>query len=159
MATKSDLLLAKLEAINARTNLTVTDHLFLLFTAVTGQARGSLMDLWAIVRDMAALPLGTDMFQWVLDQTPPSFSGTPVITGTGEEGTMLTLTDEGGPTGAPTPTVAYEWFVDGVATGQTNDEYEVQASDVGLDIECRVTAVNITGSVTAASNAIEGVAA
>lgn len=75
----------------------------------------------------------------------PSIAGDPYI------GETLTATP-GTWTGADS--VSGEWYVNNVATGDTDTSYTVLLADAGLQIEYRETATNGAGSVTQASNTI-----
>ena len=82
----------------------------------------------------AALPVNT---------LAPSIAGDPYV------GEVLTATP-GTWTGADS--VSGEWYVDGVATGDTDTSYTVLLADAGKPVEYRETATNGAGSVTQASN-------
>lgn len=69
---------------------------------------------------------------------PPHVSGDPYV------GEVLTATP-GAWTGADS--VAGEWYVNSVATGDTDTGYTVLLADAGLLIEYRETATNTDGSV------------
>ena len=73
----------------------------------------------------------------------------PVITGTLLVGSTLTATP-GTWTGADT--VSGEWYVNSVATGDTDTGYTVLLADAGLLIEYRETATNADGSVQAVAS-------
>lgn len=75
----------------------------------------------------------------------------PAITGDPYIGETLTATP-GAWTGADT--VSGEWYVNNVATGDTDTSYTVLLADAGKSVEYRETATNTTGSVTQASNTI-----
>ena len=88
----------------------------------------------------------------------PANTAAPVASGTGAVGATLTTTN-GTWTNSPT-SYSYQWLRGGVAIGgATSSSYVVQAADVGLAITCSVTAFNAYGNATAASNAINVVAA
>jgi surface antigen len=77
-------------------------------------------------------------------------SGTPVVVGSPQVGVPLVAQ---GVTWRPTPTLAYQWYSDGVAIpGATDQTYTPQASDLGATITVTVTAT-ATGYRTAASTA------
>lgn len=84
----------------------------------------------------AALPVNT---------LAPAIAGDPYI------GETLTATP-GTWTGADS--VAGEWYVNNVATGDTDTSYTVLLADAGKPVEYRETATNTAGSVTQASNTI-----
>ena len=75
----------------------------------------------------------------------PSIAGDPYV------GEVLTATP-GTWTGADS--VSGEWYVDGVATGDTDTSYTVLLADAGKVITYVETATNASGSRTKASNAI-----
>lgn len=70
----------------------------------------------------------------------------PVISGTLNVGDTLTVTD-GTWSGVPTPTITYQWRVDGSdVMGATTNSYVLQAGDATFMVDCRVTATNTRGS-------------
>lgn len=81
----------------------------------------------------------------------------PSISGSGEVNAALTATP-GTWTGYPTPTITGEWFVDGVATGDTDLNFTPDIGDLGLDVTYLETAENTEGTDDALSNAIEVIA-
>jgi hypothetical protein len=80
---------------------------------------------------------------------PPANQIPPTITGTLLVGDTLTATPG---TWSNADTVAAEWYVDGVATGNTSTTYVIQLADAGLLIEYRETATNAGGSVQAVAS-------
>lgn len=76
---------------------------------------------------------------------PPSIAGTLTI------GSVLTATP-GTWTGADS--VTGEWYVDGVATGDTDTSYTVLFADAGMDVDYRETATNPHGSTSETSNVL-----
>jgi hypothetical protein len=89
---------------------------------------------------------------------PPSNTALPVISGTAQQGQVLTCS-----TGAWTNTpsgFAYQWYRNGtLILGATNLSRTLSADDVGLTLTCRVTASNAGGSGEATSAASAVVAA
>lgn len=88
----------------------------------------------------------------------PSGSG-PQITGTAHAGDRLTVTNDGGWTGGPTPSYSYQWFACMAGkcspiSGATGSSYLLSNTDAGKTIEARVTASNIYGAASAFSNAL-----
>ena len=91
------------------------------------------------------------------DQTAPTNTVLPAVTGTAALGATLTC-DGGTWTGNPTPAISYQWYRDGSTPigGATSSTYVVQAADQGHSLSCQVTASNgVVGSpVTASSNSV-----
>lgn len=88
--------------------------------------------------------------------TPPVNTVAPVISGTPRMGQTLTC-DGGTWTGDPTPTLSYQWQIDGVDVGgATSSTWVITAAGLYGAITCLVTATNSDpGSpVSASSNAI-----
>jgi hypothetical protein len=78
----------------------------------------------------------------------------PTIHGSAEVGATLTCS-EGKWTGAPQPTLAYQWLLDGVASpSATTSTFTVSALDRGLLISCRITASSREGTVSVTSKSI-----
>ena len=95
---------------------------------------------------------GTDMFEYEIETAPPPANlSPPTITGGPLVGNTLTATPG---TWANADTVVGEWFVDGVATGNTTTSYVVQVADAGLLIEYRETATNAGGSAQAVASVV-----
>jgi len=87
--------------------------------------------------------------------TLPVNTVAPVVSGFVAVGQTLSSTT-GTWTGTPTPTYTYQWKSDGSnISGATSATYVVQAATVATTIRCDVTATNIAGSATQASNNIE----
>lgn len=82
---------------------------------------------------------------------PPVNTLAPAITGDPYVGVTLTAAP-GTWTGADS--VSGQWYVDGVATGDTDTSYTVLLADAGKNVEYRETATNTAGSVTQDSNTI-----
>ena len=84
---------------------------------------------------------------------PPSNTGLPVISGTAQQGSMMT-TSNGTWTGNPTSD-AYQWQRCSSScssiSGATSSSYTLQAADVGDTIDVIVTAINTGGSTPATS--------
>ncbi len=84
----------------------------------------------------------------------PQNTARPAISGTPATGQTLTC-DPGTWTGAPAPTVTFEWLRDGVPIpGATGRTYDLTAADAGHQITCRVTGSNQGGAATATSAAV-----
>ena len=84
----------------------------------------------------------------------PASSSPPAISGTPATGQTLTC-DPGTFTGAPAPTLAFEWLRDGTPiAGATGSTYTLTGDDAGHAITCRVTATNPGGSAAATSPAV-----
>jgi hypothetical protein len=82
----------------------------------------------------------------------PSNSTAPAVTGTTTVGQVLNCTT-GTWTGAPT--YAYQWQRGAVnIAGATAANYTLQAADNGAMIQCVVTATNVAGSTSIASNSV-----
>jgi len=92
-------------------------------------------------------------------ETPvaPEFQTSPVISGTPEPGETLTAV-HGTATGSPTPVITGEWYLEGVATGDTDLTYIVP-NNVGDNVTFLDTATNDMGVDTALSNQLEIVSA
>lgn len=91
-------------------------------------------------------------------QTPAN-TAVPTITGTAQEGQVLTSTN-GTWTGTPTPTFTRQWKAGGVdIAGATAQTYTPVAGDVGKTITVAVTGTNSAGNATATSAATAAVVA
>jgi len=85
---------------------------------------------------------------------PPVNTVAPAITGTAQEGQIVTCST-GTWTGTPTITFAYQWKRNGSNIGSaTNSTYTLVTADVSQSITCQVTATNGSGSASATSNTI-----
>lgn len=90
---------------------------------------------------------------------PPVNTVAPAITGTAQEGQIVTCSI-GTWTGTPTITFAYQWKRNGSNIGSaTNSTYTLVTADVSQSITCQVTATNGSGSASATSNTITPTAA
>jgi hypothetical protein len=90
---------------------------------------------------------------------PPVNTVAPAITGTAQEGQIVTCST-GTWTGTPTITFAYQWKRNGSNIGSaTNSTYTLVTADVSQSITCQVTATNGSGSASATSNTITPTAA
>ena len=79
---------------------------------------------------------------------------TPVISGSLVVGSTLTCST-GTWTGTLPITYSYQWYSNyNPISGQTNNTYVTQNSDVGVFVYCSVTATNAFGSVTIGSSAV-----
>ena len=84
----------------------------------------------------------------------PTNDVAPSIAGDTGLGDTLTVT-AGTWSGAPAPTLAYQWLRDGVEiAGETGTTYDITLADSGALIAVRETATNAEGSASAVSNAI-----
>jgi hypothetical protein len=84
--------------------------------------------------------------------SPPIPLELPTIAGTPEVGTALTCS-EGKWSGAPVPTVTYQWLLNGVnLPSATSPKYTVPSADRGLLLTCKVTASNSEGTESASSS-------
>lgn len=91
-------------------------------------------------------------------QTPAN-TAVPTITGTAQEGQVLTSTN-GTWTGTPAPTFTRQWKAGGVdIAGATAQTYTPVADDVGKTITVAVTGTNSAGNATATSAATAAVVA
>lgn len=78
----------------------------------------------------------------------------PVVSGTGVVGQTLTTTD-GTWSGTLPITFTYQWQRNSSPiSGATSQTYVLVSADAGTNVRCVVTATNINGSASAASNAI-----
>lgn len=78
----------------------------------------------------------------------------PAITGTANTSSTLSCST-GTWTGEPTITYTYQWQYarTGIPiAGETSSTYPVDAEDIGRSLSCKITATNISGSVSANSN-------
>ncbi len=96
---------------------------------------------------------------------PPVNTGLPVVSGTEQDGETLSATD-GTWTGTDPISYSYQWQrcdSDGSncadITGETNDTYDLTGDDVGHAIVVVVTATNVAGSASAASDPTGEIAA
>jgi hypothetical protein len=63
--------------------------------------------------------------------------------------------DEGTWSGSTPITYTYQWLLDKVAIpGETNPTYDVVVGDVGHKLRCRVTAHNVAGQASKASDQV-----
>lgn len=91
---------------------------------------------------------------YVTTNRPPTVSK-PTIDGTPQVGTASTVT-LGSIDAAPSPTVTYQWLVDGAnatGAGATTGTYTPAAGDSGKALTVRVTGTNTEGSGSATSDA------
>jgi hypothetical protein len=100
---------------------------------------------------------------------PPANTGEPAISGRAEQGRTLSAS-RGSWTGTEPISYAYQWVrcgADGgrpdggdcsLVSGATRRDYRLVSSDVGFRMRVRVTATNVEGSRTAASNPTNTVA-
>lgn len=78
----------------------------------------------------------------------------PAVTGTARDGQTLTCLT-GAWSGTPPPSLMRTWLRAGVPiTGANNVTYTAQAADVGKQLACRVTAMNLLGFAIATSSAV-----
>ena len=71
----------------------------------------------------------------------------PRVTGAASVGGTLNC-EEGSYGGVPTPTLSVEWLREGEPIqGATSPTYTVQPADAGHQLQCKVTAVNVMGSL------------
>lgn len=71
----------------------------------------------------------------------------PQVTGTAAVGGVLTC-EEGTYGGFPAPTLSVQWLRDGEAiAGATSTTYTVQAADAGHQLQCKVAATNVRGTL------------
>jgi len=90
---------------------------------------------------------------------PPVNTVAPAITGTAQEGQILT-SSTGTWTGTPTITFAYQWKRNGSnILSATNSTYTLVTADVSQSIKCTVTATNGIGNASADSNSVTPIAA
>jgi hypothetical protein len=114
----------------------------------------------ALVLGALVLPSGEGI---AAQTTPPSNTGEPAISGRAEEGRTLTSSN-GSWSGTQPISFAYQWVrcgADGgrpdggdctVVSGATDRRYRLVRADVGSRMRIRVTASNVDGSRTVASN-------
>lgn len=99
----------------------------------------------------ATQPCGVAVDSIVVTATPPSSTAPPAIYGTPAPGQTLTCS-QGGWSGSPVKSYAYQWLRDGIAIGTATDSgYAVPTADGGHTLACRVTARNIAGQASATS--------
>jgi len=85
---------------------------------------------------------------------PPVNTVAPAITGTAQEGQVVTCST-GTWTGTAPITYAYQWKRNGSNIGSaTNSTYTLVTADVSQSITCQVTATNDVGNANATSNII-----
>jgi len=78
----------------------------------------------------------------------------PLISGTAEVGSILSLNSHGTWTGWPPISYSYDWQRDGVSFGNTGNSHVVQPEDEGKTMTCVVMAINSGGATKAPSNGI-----
>jgi hypothetical protein len=88
-------------------------------------------------------------------EVSPFVISVPFISGNGEEGSTLLLSQ--GEYGGDAPiTLTYQWLRDGVdIVGETSDTYLVDAIDLGVIINCKVIATNSVGNISVETNTIQ----
>lgn len=87
----------------------------------------------------------------VVSGTLPVNTVAPAVTGTAEDGEVLTTTN-GTWTGTAPITYAIEWLRDNVViAGESGTTYTLTGTDVGTKIRSRITATNAAGSATEVS--------
>ena len=69
----------------------------------------------------------------------------PVISGSTSVGSTLTVTDNGGWTGNPTPTFSYQWKRGATNIGTNATTYILVVADTNENITCVVTGTNAIG--------------
>lgn len=85
----------------------------------------------------------------VLAAGAPAFTANPTLSLQRVEGETVTCSP-GTITGTPVPSVAYQWWLDGVAvTGQTAATWVIPTGSNGKPFWCEVTATNTAGSASA----------
>ena len=124
-------------------------------------SRGAAVLVFALTA--LAVPLGEGV---AAPATPPANTAEPAISGRAEQGVRLSAST-GTWTGTKPISYAYQWVrcgVDGgqpdggncaIVSGATGNRYRLVSADVGFRMRVRVTATNVDGSRTAASNATE----
>jgi hypothetical protein len=115
-----------------------------IYETELGWYRWSQIDgLAKFVGDQADIPLA------------PVNDTAPVIAGDAEVDAVLSVTSNGIWDNRPESVYTYQWQVDAVdVDGETASTFVVPVEAEGLDITCDVTATNVVGSTTEASNAI-----
>ncbi len=95
-----------------------------------------------------------------VSNTAPTFTGTPAISGTGEVGNTLSVTDTAiNDLDGDSVTLSYQWQLDGSNIGgATADSYTVQEGDAGGDITVTVTADDANGGNTSVTTAAVSIA-
>lgn len=92
----------------------------------------------------------TSIFQF---DPVPQLDGSPVITGTLQYGTTLTVTPNITVVPGITGTLSYQWKANGTAiTGATGTTYKLSASEVGKTITCDITSNAQPGTKTATAS-------
>ena len=121
-------------------------------------SRGAVVLVLALTA--LAVPLGEGV---AAQATPPANTAEPAISGRAEQGVRLSAST-GTWTGTKPISYAYQWVrcgVDGgqpdggncaIVSGATGNRYRLVSADVGFRMRVRVTATNVDGSRTAASN-------
>jgi hypothetical protein len=86
----------------------------------------------------------------------PAWVGTPIIEGPAKVGAVVRVVAHASLyIGAPAPSVAYEWRVDGVALpGEDQDEFTITGTEAGASLTCRLTLTNASGTATIDTAAI-----
>jgi hypothetical protein len=115
-----------------------------IYETELGWYRWSQIDgLMKFVGDEEAIPLA------------PANDTAPVIAGDAEVDAVLTVTSNGVWDNRPDAVYTYQWQIDGVdVEDATASTFTVPEAAEGLDVTCDVTASNVVGSATEASNAI-----
>ena len=135
LATSTDLMRDILAAIGG-TPENSTDYLQDIVLAYGGSepVNGNWMEAWEAITAVPASP--------PVNTTPPALSY-----GYRFEGELVT-TDDGAWDNSPT-SFTYQWYRDATPiSGETLNEYTLDAADVDTEITCQVTAINATGSST-----------
>ena len=98
-----------------------------------------------IGRDLTASDLGAN--------TPPTFTGTPIITGVGEVGEILGVTDTGTNDVDGDPVnLGYQWQADGFdIDGEVLDTLDLTSDELSKLITCTITANDGNGGITSAT--------
>ena len=141
LATSTDLMADILTEVGGDPS-TSTDYLqdIVLELGGTVTINGNWMEAWEAITATPPVPVNT---------TPPALSY-----GGRYEGELV-YTDDGSWTGSPT-SFTYQWYRDATPiSGETLNEYTLDAADADTYVTCQVTAINATGSSTPEpSNAI-----
>ena len=134
LATSTDLMADILTEVGGDPS-TSTDYLQDIVLALGGTVtiNGNWMEAWEAITATPPAPVNT---------TPPALDGKLRYEG------ELVYTDDGSWTGSPT-SFTYQWYRDATPiSGETLNEYTLDAADVDKYITCQVTAINATGSST-----------
>ena len=122
------------------------------YTAQAGNVGGAISCTVVATNDAGSAQATSD--ERFIEYTAPQNLTVPTLSGTAQAGQTLTC-NQGTWSGHSAPELTNEWMRNGTAiAGEQASTYDVQLSDQGTTIACRVTATNEGGRDVSASSAV-----